>query len=298
MERRGQLKSWVKLAYRQVVGARRYEILEFRRHLGYWPNLEHPKTFNEKVCARKFRPFPEAVVLADKLAVREFVARKAGPQFLTRLYYSGTSPESVDYQGLPYRFVLKGNHSSGPAACLLVRDKATLPREAFVTAGRRMLRRRFGPEVNELWYSKITPHLLVEEMLLEDDGSLPKDLKFYVFGGVVHYVQIISGRDSATRSRFYDRCWRPQPFARRGFNGLIDMPRPSNLVDMIALAEMLGDGLEFVRVDLYSIGKRVFFGEMTLAPGAGWTAFEPPEYDLVLGERWPDRLLSVSEHCA
>ena len=292
------LKSYLKRAYRQVVGARRYERLEFRRHLGYWPNLDDPQTFNEKICARKFHPFPEATALADKLAVREFVAEKAGPQFLTQLYGSGASPEAVDYDTLPDRFVLKGNHSSGPAARLLVRDKATLPHRAFVAAGRRILRRRFGPEVNEWWYSKIIPQLLVEEMLLDDDGSLPTDLKFYVFGGTVHYVQIISGRNRTTKSRFYDRFWRPQPFTRRGFDSPVDRPRPSNLADMITLAEALGDGLEFVRVDLYSIGTRIFFGEMTLAPGAGWIAFDPPEYDLVLGEHWPDQPLPASERCA
>ncbi|HUT02375.1 MAG TPA: ATP-grasp fold amidoligase family protein [bacterium] len=292
------LESYVKRAYRQIVGARCYELIEFRRHLGYWPNLEHPRTFNEKVCARKFRPFPEAGILADKLAVREFVTKRAGHQFLTHLFYSGTSLEAVDYDALPDRFVLKGNHSSGQAGYLLVRDKAALPREAFVAAGRRILRRRFGPEVNEWWYAKIVPQLLVEEMLLEDDGSLPTDLKFYVFGGVVHYVQIISGRDGTAKSRFYDRFWRPQPFTRRGFDGPVDMPRPGTLDDMVTLAEILGDGLEFVRVDLYSIGPRILFGEMTLAPGAGWIAFDPPEYDLILGERWPVRVLPVSERCA
>ena len=132
-----------------------------------------------------------------------------------------------------------------------------------------MLRRKFGPEVNEGWYSAISPNILIEEMLLEEDGSLPPDFKFYVFGGAVHYIQVITGRPEKPKSRFYDRSWRPQPFSRNGFMGQADISQPRTLTEMICLAERLGDGLQFVRVDLYSIGHRVAFGEMTFAPGAG-----------------------------
>ena len=276
----------MKLAYRQVVGARRYELLEFRRHLGYWPKLDRPRTFNEKICARKFQALPEAVMLADKLAVREFVERRAGQQFLTRLHYAGTAPEAVDYEALPCRFVLKSNHGSGSDACLLVLNKASFSRDTFVVSALRMLRRKFGPEVNELWYPQISPKIMIEEMVVEKDGSLPPDFKFYVFGGEVRYVQVITGRYTRPKSRFYDPSWRAQPFHRSGFTGLADVARPPNLADMIGLAERLADGLEFVRVDLYSVGQRVIFGEMTFAPGAGWIRFVPPEYDLVLGQHW------------
>jgi hypothetical protein len=68
-------KSNAKRFCRRALGPELYEKLEFRRHVGYWPDLGNPRTFNELVCARKFASdFPVAVELCDKLAVRDFVA--------------------------------------------------------------------------------------------------------------------------------------------------------------------------------------------------------------------------------
>ena len=279
-------KALAKLAYRSLVGARLYELLEFRRHLGYWPDLEDPRTFNEKLCARKFILFPQAVMLSDKIAVREFVANRVGPEILTHVFYSGDCPASVDYPSLPSRFVIKGSHGSGPDLRALIWDKKLLSERDFIALGRRILRRRCGPETNELWYSHIIPRLIVEEMLLNADCTVPADFKFYVFGGVVHYIQVIAGRHDSPTSRFYDPLWSPQPFARGHFSTMAEFPRPLNLGKMIAAAELLGSSFEFARIDLYSVGERVVFGEISLTPGAGWIPFEPKIYDLVLGRHW------------
>jgi hypothetical protein len=64
-------------------------------------------------------------------------------------------------------------------------------------------------------------------------------------------------------------------------------PPPGNLPRMIEIAEALGKDLDFVRVDLYEgDDERVYFGEMTLAPGSGLTRFDPVDYDRVFGTYW------------
>jgi hypothetical protein len=282
----GLLKSHAKVAYRGLLGSCLYEKLEFRRHLGYWPNLDNPQTFNEKICARKFRPFPKATILADKIAVRDFVTSRIGSEFLTRLYYRGDCPKAIDYAALPPQFVLKGAHGSGPGMRVLVRNKSLLSKRRFVSLASRILRRRCGPEVNEWWYEHITPRILIEEMLLEENGSIPADLKFYVFNGVARYVQVIDGRHELPRSGFYDRDWLPQPFTREVFSRPLEVGRPPRLNQMFEVAEALAAGFDFVRVDLYAVRRRIIFGEMTLAPGAGWIPFRPAIYDRILGQCW------------
>jgi hypothetical protein len=280
------LKSRAKIAYRSMVGPRLYEKIEFWRHLGYWPDLNNPRTFNEHVCARKFRRFDQAPIFANKLAVREFVRSRVGDEFLSQIYYCGDRPDRIDFAALPSSFVVKGTHGSGPKLRALIWDKSAISQNELIDLAGRILRRRCGPEVNEWWYTKIPPRVMIEEMLLRD-GKIPPDFKFYVFSGRAHYVQVIDGRHGATpRSRFYDRHWCPQPFIRECFGEPLDLAPPANLGDMIRLAEALGSGLEFVRVDLYSVGRRVVFGELTLAPGAGWTRFRPDSYDAILGAHW------------
>ena len=84
-------------------------------------------------------------------------------------------------------------------------------------------------------------------------AGFSSDYKCYVFNGTVRYVQVIEGRYDAVRSRFYDRDWQPQPFVRAVDNGL-EVEQPENFNKMIAVAENLANDLDFVRVDLYSVG--------------------------------------------
>ena len=55
---------------------------------------------------------------------------------------------------------------------------------------------------------------------------------------------------------------------------------------MIASAETLAAGFDFVRVDLYEIDGRPLFGEMTFYPGSGLDRFAPVTLDDRMGRDW------------
>lgn len=55
---------------------------------------------------------------------------------------------------------------------------------------------------------------------------------------------------------------------------------------MIDYAETLADGIDFVRVDLYELGDKVYFGELTNVPEAGLGRFLPASWDEALGSFW------------
>ena len=50
---------------------------------------------------------------------------------------------------------------------------------------------------------------------------------------------------------------------------------PKNLSQMIKTAEILSKNEKFIRVDLYDLGYKIVFGELTLYPGAGLERFSP-----------------------
>lgn len=64
------------------------------------------------------------------------------------------------------------------------------------------------------------------------------------------------------------------------------LPKPANLDEMLALAAKLSVGFGYVRVDLYNVGGRVYFGELTFTPAAGIVKYTPDFWDLKLGEKW------------
>ena len=61
---------------------------------------------------------------------------------------------------------------------------------------------------------------------------------------------------------------------------------------MVEVAEILSEGFSHVRVDLYNIEGKIYFGEMTFTTNSGYTQFVPDEFDYELGEQW---ILPVSE---
>ena len=57
----------------------------------------------------------------------------------------------------------------------------------------------------------------------------------------------------------------------------------------MSLAERLAEPFNFVRVDLYEVDNKIFFGELTFTPGDGLNIRIPYDEDLRLGELLKER---------
>jgi hypothetical protein len=264
-----------------------------------------PTTFNEKVRYRMAADRRRILtVFADKVAVRDYVREKVGDHVLTRLYAVTDRPDELLGADLPREFVVKASHASGgivivadhvPSVRRLPRPPAgwsrlavapgSLDWDRLVDLCRDWLGRRYNP-YEEWAYAKVTPRILVEE-LLPGDGGVPFDFRFFVFGGNVRVIQVEQDRFDDHRRNLYSREWEELD-VEYGYPRGRPVPRPGQLDDMITVAERLADGMDFIRVDLYDIADRVVFGEMTIYPVSGWASFDPPEFDAYLGKLWHD----------
>ena len=255
-----------------------------RGALGYEPDLEHPVTFNEKIGWRiLYDRNPLLAATTDKIAVRDYVARRVGPDILIPLLGTWRSAADIPWQALPERFVLKANH--GWNMNLLVRDKAGLDLGAAAARAAGWLRHSHYEDTGEWAYRDIVPRLLAEEMLLDERGEIPADLKFYVFNGRMRLLQVHTGRHGAHRITTFDEGLRRLPL-RQTHGTDADYVLPPQVPGMIPLAERLGAEFDFARVDLYCVRGRAWFGEITHYDGGGCAAFEPAHYDRVIGEMW------------
>jgi hypothetical protein len=261
-------------------------ILTFRRRHGYFPNLRMPKTFSEKILYRKlFDRRPILTVIADKIAIREYVSGRIGPEYLPKLLHIGETPDTIPWSRLPDRFVIKPNHGSGWVQ--LVTDKPSAERARIEELGAYWLRKNFYVLGGEWAYKNIRPQLMIEEFLDSGSGYPPNDYKFYVFDGRVEYVQVDLDRFAEHRRNILDRNGARVP-------ATLDYPAdPGEVVPpacfdrMIEIAERLAQGWDFIRVDLYDCAGRIVFGELTGTPQNGLGIFDPPGWDLTFGELWP-----------
>ena len=63
-----------------------------------------------------------------------------------------------------------------------------------------------------------------------------------------------------------------------------EIPRPENLDELLRVAGVLAGDFPYVRVDLYSVKGKVYFGELTFYPWSGYVQYRPDEADFLLAE--------------
>jgi hypothetical protein len=269
----------------RLLGRVLYERLQFKQQQDYWPHLRHPRSFSEKVAHRKlFEPNPLYPTLADKWAVRDHVRARVGDAVLNQVYCAVDDPAELPFATLPRKFVLKATHGCGMN--IFIEDKATADLDAIRRNCSAFLDTAFGGLSNEFHYAPIPRRIIAERHLSDATHDVPPDYKFFMFHGTCHTIQVDLDRFANMTRTFFDPHWQPLPFALHHPQGTL-VERPANLDAMIAIAEKLSEGLDFVRVDLYSLnGQKIVFGELTLTPRAGWARFSPREYDFRLGALW------------
>lgn len=250
--------------------------------LGYWPDLRSPASFNEKIQIRKLRTsdHPLLAILSDKIKVKSHVAQVIGEKYVIPTLWGGKFfPEVIppDWQ-IP--FIIKSNRGSG--LNYLVKSKNDFNKDKIINIISRWNKLEWPHRLHEKWYNDIEQMILVEPMI----GTNPIDYKFFVFNGKVEFVQIDTDRFTRHKRAFFDRNWIRQPFTLKYPMEKNTIPRPRHFDEMIAIAERLGTGWSFVRIDLYDLHDGPRFGEMTFTPGAGLEKFDPPEYDRRLGALW------------
>jgi len=263
----------------------RLYVLKFGRR----PDLDRPLGFNEKILTKILgdrRPY--LTLFADKLRVRDYVRRAAPALLLPRLYWWSDQAETLPFDELPDAFVFKANHGSGWN--LLVEDKTQVRRADLVKLTRKWLRSDFTIVGREWAYKNVVRAVYAEELLRAGDGILPADYKLFVFGGKVRVVQVDRDRFTRHTQALYDERWNHFDGTVAGLRGA-PVPRPVSLATMIEAAQALSAGVDFVRVDLYEIGGKAYFGELTSSPNKGLSPFSPATLD-----RWFGSFLTLDDY--
>ncbi len=256
-----------------------------RYQLGYSPRILFARTFNEKLYQRKFFDRDSRMPLrSDKLLVKNFVAEKLGPGWITPTLWHGAALPPPHKRIWPLPFVLKANHGCDMNIFIRSADEFDWPRIEVLCA--KWLSENYGESTGEWFYSNIERQLLVEPFIGKT-GSLPLDYKLWTFGGRVEFIQVDIDREHQHKRAMFDREWRRLPFTIRYPQEERHIDRPHSLERMIAAAETLSEATSFVRVDFYEINGTPRFGEMTFYPGGGFMPFDPPEYDAIIGALWP-----------
>lgn len=260
----------------------------YRLKFGKSLDLNNPKTLNDKILWLKFNTYKNNPIIkqcADKLAVREYEESRGEAQLLNKLIGYYERVEDIPWDELPDKFALKLN--TGCACNIICSDKSKLDIELTKQTIRKWLKGNYWLEYSEMQYKGVKKYILVEEYLGDEEGNLPLDYKFYCLNGESKFVMVCADREIGKTAKFYyfDKNWNMMPYTQDALdepNKVI--PKPEMIDEAFACAERLSKEFPFVRVDLYIVGKKIYFGELTFTPSAGMDEERLPTTDLILGE--------------
>ena len=241
-------------------------------------DFNNPVTFREKIQARKVNNNDSFALFSDKYSVREYV-RKKSDCLLIPLYGVYDKFSDIDFSELS-DFVIKTTHDSGGVYLSNGGYNYKEMKKKILIS----LLNDYGSQSRERYYSAIPRKIIIEKLLLDKGGKVPHDIKVHCFHGEPKFIQIANS--SHTTNDIYDCDWEHIDVTYYNKQSGVRVEKPSNLQEILKVAKQLSEDFDYVRVDLYNLGNKVYFGELTFAPNNGFAKIYPEEYDKIWGQYW------------
>lgn len=250
-------------------------------------NLRNPRSFTEKLNWLKVNLKNDKYAqLVDKYEVKKFVTeRLGGDEHVIKNLGVWNSFEEIDFEKLPKQFVLKTTNGGGNTSVVICKDKTKLNieecrKKLVLTPGKRFLWSREYP------YYNVVPRIIAEEFIETEDDEL-SDYKIFCFKGEPKFLFVGTERQkkgTEVKFDFFDIEFNHLPVRNGHSNSSNSIPKPKNFEQMLEIAKKLSSGIPQVRVDLYNVDGKIYFGEMTFFHFAGFVPFDPEEWDYKFGE--------------
>ena len=272
-----------KYFYSIFLGKKAMTMKYFEKAHGYSYDFKNPITFSEKLNSRKLEKNKLYSLCADKIKVKEYVERKIGKKYVIPTYFTSNKMTTDLYDKMPKSCVLKTANGSG--TLIVIRDKTKEDKQKIINLMNEYLKVDFPYIWGEMFYKKVSKGILCEKLLLDENNEVPSDYKFHVFnnnGKTKIFVQVDFSRFKKHTRNIYDEKFNFIDMRLSDLDNNYDMKKmkkPKNYDEMIEVSKKLAEDFNYVRVDLYNVDGKIYFGELTFTHGAALEKFYPNKYD-------------------
>lgn len=268
------------MKFSKLLSDKTYLKMKFKQSTGENLNLKNPKTFNEKLQWLKlYARKNEQIKRVDKYKVRSYISNTIGEHYLIPLIDVFDKVEDINWEKLPNKFVLKCTHGSG--SNIVCTNKLNLNKKETEKKLKKWMNENWFWYGREWPYKGLEPKIICEKYL----GDNIIDYKFMCFHGDPKLIQIHQGRGSHNQTLdFYDKYWEKTDINRKTPTASEKIPKPEKLEEMLEIARELSKNEIHVRIDLYEVKQKVYFGEITYFTTSGFSVFEKRKHDELLGE--------------
>ncbi|MFB4356875.1 ATP-grasp fold amidoligase family protein [Pantoea sp. BS_4] len=291
----------LKVARCFIINDARFHTQRLRILLGREPDLIHPVTLNEKMCHRLiYDRNPHYTQLADKLAVRDYVASRTDDVMIVPLINTYKSTKEIALNRLPATFVLKCNHDSG--STIICKDKATFNIKAALLKLDLAMKKNMYYTTREWQYKNISPMILCEEYIElfagRERSTTPEMLRIHCFNGNASIIEAdFTDEQGREYVNVYNRKWELQPFQIAYPHHPAPIAEPALFYRALCAAQALAKDIDYCRVDLMLKDDSLYFSEITLTPQRGKLKIMPLEWDAKLGAMWQQKPYQPTLSC-
>lgn len=258
-------------------------LIAIGKRVGLNLDLDNPKTIQDKINWMKlYDSTPLKTRCADKIQVHDYCKEKLGVDLCIPILKIYDKVEDIKWDELPGQFVIKCNHGSGMN--IIVKDKSKLNIPEAEAKLQRFMKDDFAFHVGyEMHYHDILHKIFVEEYK-EDENQKTSlyDYKFWCFNGEPKFYTINNGHGHGDIIYYDmdDKVIDPYCLNKPGLN----YKKPVRFEEMAGYSKKLSEDFKFVRVDFYEVSGKVYLGELTFTPGAGFFKYKKPEYNKIFGD--------------
>ncbi|MBR2994883.1 glycosyl transferase [Candidatus Saccharibacteria bacterium] len=247
-------------------------------------NLDNPRSFNEKLQWLKLHDRKDIYTkMVDKYEAKKYVAGIIGENYIIPTIGVYDRFDDIDFDELPNRFVIKCTHNSG--GLVIVKDKRKMNIKEARRRINKSLKREYYYHGREWPYKNVKPRVIIEKYMSGFDGSDILDYKFFCFNGEPEIILVCSDRFSndGLKETWFDKKFNKLDLVEGGHENDNNLKKPKELLKMLEVSRELSKGFPFIRIDLYVVKGKVYFGEITFFPASGFERFDPREWDIKLG---------------
>lgn len=267
------------------------KIIKFRMVHGYWPNLEHPDTFSEKLLKRIISDDdPDYDLYGMKHFAQYFVRLRNVPELKIAKQFKVTKClQPSDFVDLPEAFVIKSSFGSGLNLVVLRKNELDIKK---VCEHFNLKMKKIKNAQNKRCQNN---YIIFEEFLGDPNTGTPNDYKFHCFNSIDEpftcLIQVDSDRYGSHRQTIFDFNFSPleMQFDRQVSHEII-LKKPKSLEKMLRIAEKLSTGFDYIRIDLFEVEGEVFFGEITPFHQGAMAPITPLDWEYKVGKLWKQKV--------
>lgn len=255
-------------------------------------DFTQPKTFNQKIQWLKLNnKLPIYTKMVDKYECREIVSQQIGDEYLIPLLGVWDKFDDINFDLLPQQFVLKTTHDSGTV--IVCKDKKAFNYQRAKRILSRSLKRNYFYVGREYPYKNIKSKIIAEKYMLDSKEKNLNDFKYFCFNGIPEILFYASERYSRDVPYFdyYDMNLQRLDIRSCGHENNPLNTLPINIHELVQMQEIVKKLIHninipsFIRIDLYLVDNKIYFGEFTFHHDGGLVGFIPKKWDLILGEK-------------